>query len=160
MKRAAIVFFAFSCLAAFASAPVRLDDSASPRSRVDVRPRWQFQDEGLGSAERINAMVADIPNLEVRLNTSKFVGRQARVYLVVPNFVPGLRAPTGMRVEWRTRGTLTAGSALPGTRALVYDGAVARPVLSDLLDVSLFLDARFVDSGLRFEPYFEIELAP
>jgi hypothetical protein len=33
-------------------------------------------------------------------------------------------------------------------------------VLSDLLDVSLFLDARFVDSGLRFEPYFEIELAP
>jgi hypothetical protein len=159
MKRAAILFFAFSCLAAFASAPVRLDDSASPRSRVDVKPRWQFQDEGL-SAERISAMVAHIPNLEVRLNTSRFVGRQARVYLVVPNFVPGLRAPTGMRVEWRTRGTLIAGSALPGTRALVYDGAVARPVLSDFLDVSLFLDARFVDSGLRFEPYFEIELAP
>lgn len=160
MKRAA-AFLAMLLAATLAcAAPVRLDDTASPRSRFDVKPRWLFVEEGLASPERLNAMVADIPNLEVRLNTAKFVGRQARVYLVVPEFVSGLRSPNGMRVEWRTRGTLSAGSALPGTRSLVYDGAIRQAVLADFLDLSLILDARYFERGLRFEPYFEIDVAP
>jgi len=151
-------------LAAFAAgalaAPVRLDDSASPRSRIDVKPRWQHVEEGLSDPARLNAMVAEIPNLEVRLATSKFVGKRARIYLVVPDFVSGLRSPAAMRVEWRTRGKLLGGTALPGTRALVYDGVVAQPSLGDILDITLFLDARFMDRGLRFEPHFEIDVAP
>jgi hypothetical protein len=158
MRITSLVLLAIAAGTAFA-APVRLDDSASTRNRVDVRPRWQFQGEGLGP-ERINAMVAEVPNLEVRLNTARFVGRAGRIYLVVPDFVSGLRVPTGMRVEWRTRGTLHPGSALPGTRSLVYDGSVTRPMMADYLDFTLFLDARFIDRGLRFEPYFEIELVP
>jgi hypothetical protein len=154
----------FVLLAALAfealAAPVRLDDSASPRSRVEVKPRWQFVEEGLSDPARLNAIVAEIPNLEVRLATAKFVGKQARVYMVVPDFVPGLRSPSGMRVEWRTRGKLLGGSALPGTRALVYDGLVGQPILGDYLDMTLYRDARFLDRGLRFEPYFEIDVAP
>jgi hypothetical protein len=125
-----------------------------------VKPRWQFVEEGLSDPARLNAIVAEIPNLEVRLATAKFVGKQARVYMVVPDFVPGLRSPSGMRVEWRTRGKLLGGSALPGTRALVYDGLIGQAILGDYLDMTLYLDARFLDRGLRFEPYFEIDVAP
>jgi hypothetical protein len=105
-------------------------------------------------------MVAEVPNLEVRLNTARYVGKSGRVYLVVPDFVSGLRGATGFRVEWRTRGALLSGSAIPGTRSLVYDGRIATPVLADFLDLTLQLDGRFVDRGLRFEPHFEIEIDP
>ena len=147
-----------ACLALPAArAATRLDDSASPRSRVDVTSRWLHTQEGLTDPAQLNAMVAEVRNLEVRLNTSAYVGKRGRVYLTVPASTPGLQSPSGMRVEWRTRGTLIAGSALPGTRSLVYDGPITRALLADFMDFSLFLDARFVQAGLRFEPVFEIE---
>lgn len=151
---------ALACAQAFAAAPVRLDDGASPRSRIDVKSRWLHGEEGLTDPARLNAMVADVPNLEVRLNTSRYVGKSGRVYLVVPDFVSGMRTPGGLRVDWRTRGPMLPGSAIPGTRSLVYDGRIAAPVLADFLDFTLTIDGRFVDSTLRFEPYFEIELEP
>jgi hypothetical protein len=162
MRKSLAVLLAFPALAAAnaLAVPERLDDSASPRSRIEVSSRWQYEGEGLGGTQRIHAMVAEVPNLEVRLNTARFAGRKGRIYLVVPPFVPGLRGSTGMRVEWRTRGPLLAGAGLPGARTLVYEGPVPRPVLADVLDLTLYLDARFVDRGVRFEPYFEIEIAP
>ena len=147
-----------ACLASFATAAAtRLDDSASPRARVDVSPRWLHTGEGLTDPARLNAMVAEVRNLEVRLNTSAFVGKRGRIYLTVPAFTVGLQSPSGLRVEWRTRGTLMAGSALPGTRSVVYDGPITKALLADFMDFSLFLDARYVQAGLRFEPVFEIE---
>jgi hypothetical protein len=157
--RAAILLLALVAGGAL-GAPFRLDDSGSPRSRVEVKPRWQFEQGSLDNPDRINAMIAEVPNLEVRLNTSRFVGKTGRIYLVLPIAVPGLRGATGMRVDWRARGPLMAGSALPGTRSLVYDGAIAQPVIADILDLKVYLDARYIDRGLRFEPYFEIELVP
>lgn len=142
-----------------ATAGVKLDDSASPRSRVDATVRWLHTSEGLGP-ELINAMVATVPNLEFRLDTSRYVGKKARIYLVVPDFMPGLRSPSGMRVEWKTRGTFLAGSALPGARALVYDGTIQRPSMHEALDLSIYLDARYFERGLRFEPSFEIDVLP
>lgn len=161
MKRLAPLLLAGLCVATIAGgAGIRLDDSASPRSRVTVQPRWLYNEEGLGNPERVNAMIADVGNLEVRLNTARFVGKRARVFLVFPEFVPGVRSRGGIRAEWRTRGVLLPGSAFPGERALVYDGPIAQSTLSDTLDLSLFLDARFLDRGARFEPTFEIEIAP
>lgn len=142
------------------AAPVRLDDSASPRARVDAQPRWLHTGEGLVNPELINAMVAEVPNLEVRLNTARFIGKHARVYLVFPEFVPGIRSRAGIRAEWRTRGALLPGSASPGDRALVYDGPITKPFLGDFLDLTLFLDARYLDRNARFEPLFELEAAP
>ncbi|MBL0143380.1 MAG: hypothetical protein IPP91_15035 [Betaproteobacteria bacterium] len=159
MRRMALVLFMLLAGTAL-GAPVRLDDSASPKARVEVKPRWQFEQGDLDNPERLNAMVAEVAGLEVRLNTSRFVSRTGRIYLVVPVSVPGLRGATGMRIEWRARGPLMAGSALPGTRSLVYDGVIAQPMIADVLDLKVYLDARYVDRGLRFEPYFEIELAP
>ena len=141
------------------AAPKRLDDRASPRSQVNVESRWLHSGEGL-NAEQLNAMVATVNNLEFRLDTSAYVGKRARIYLVIPEFVQGLRGPAGMRVEWTTRGQFMAGSALPGQRTLVYDGMVQRPSMQETLDLSVFLDARYLERGLRFDPAFEIDVAP
>jgi hypothetical protein len=88
------------------------------------------------------------------------VGKRARIYLVIPEFVQGLRASTGMRVEWTARGSFLAGSALPGQRALVYDGLVQKPSMHEALDLSVYLDARYLERALRFDPAFEIDAAP
>lgn len=157
-------FLAALCMALLAAtgaaAATRLDDSASPRARVDVNPRWLHTNEGLTDPALLNAMVAEVRNLEVRLNTAPFVGKRGRIYLSLPAFTVGLQSPSGLRVEWQTRGTLLAGSALPGTRSVVYDGPIAKASLSDFVDFSLFIDARYLQGGLRFEPVFDIELAP
>ncbi|QJR13885.1 hypothetical protein [Usitatibacter palustris] len=159
MKRLAAVLFACAAAAPFAQAGTRLDDSGSPRSRVEVQSRWLHHDEGL-SPERLNAMVADITNLEFRLDTSRYVGKRARIYFVIPDFISGLRSVSGMRVEWRSRGTFLPGSALPGQRALVYDGLIQRPSIHESLDLQIYLDARHIDRITRFDPSFEIDVAP
>ena len=159
MRIAALVLaFALSGTAA-AWAGTRLDDSASPRSQVNVESRWLHSQPGM-SPEQFNAMVATVPNLEFRLDTSRYVGKRARIYLVVPDFVPGLRSPSGLRVEWTTRGVFMPGTALPGQRTLVYDGPIQRPMIQESLDLALYLDARHLERGLRLEPRFEIDVAP
>ena len=138
----------------------RLDDSASPKRRLDVEPRWLHNEGYIGSADRLNAMVASVPRVEVRLDTAKHVGKRGRIYLVVPQFIPGLNSPNGLRLEWRAHGAFQSGSALPGEKALLYDGPVTQPMMSDVLDFNVHLDARYVTSALRFDPVFDIEVLP
>lgn len=158
--RAAALALAFALAAtASAAAPKKLDDRGSPRSLVNVESRWLHSGEGL-SPEQLNAMVATVTNLEFRLDTSAYVGKRARIYLVIPEFVQGLRSSAGMRVEWTSRGSFLSGAALPGQRTLVYDGLVQRPTLHEALDLSVYLDARYLERGLRFDPAFEIDVAP
>lgn len=148
-------------LAATATAfAARLDDSASPRQRFDLTPRWLHDGDAAGSSDRLNAMVAEVTNVEVRLNTAPHVGTRARIYLVLPPIVTGMRSASGMRVEWRTRGHFLAGSALPGDRTLLYDGPISRPLESEIFDFVIYLDARHMGGGLRFDPTFEIDVSP
>lgn len=159
MKAAALLAMLVLAAPAALGAPKRLDDRGSPRSVVNVESRWVHAGDGL-SAEQLNAMVATVPNLEFRLDTSAYVGKRARIYLVIPELVQGLRGPNGMRVEWTTRGQFMAGAALPGQRTLVYDGLIQRPSMQESLDLSVYLDARYLERGLRFDPAFEIDVAP
>ena len=159
MRATALALALVVAASAAAAAPKRLDDHASPRSVVNVESRWVHAGEGL-NPQQLNAMVATIPNLEFRLDTSAYVGKRARIYLVIPEFVQGLQAPSGMRVEWTARGSFTAGAALPGQRVLVYDGMIQRPALQESLDLSVFLDARHIERALRFDPTFEIDVQP
>jgi hypothetical protein len=159
MKTAAFAIALMLAAAPALAAPKRLDDRGSPRSIVNVESRWLHSGEGL-SPEQLNAMVATVTNLEFRLDTSAYVGKRARIYLVIPECVQGLRSPSGMRVEWKPRGSFLAGSALPGQRVLVYDGLVQRPTLNEAFDLSVYLDARYLERGLRFDPTFEIDAAP
>lgn len=135
-----------------------LDDTASPRQRIEVKPRWQYQGEDALSPERIGRMVVEVPNLEIRLNTADFRGKSARIFLTLPSIVPGVASPEGLRAEWRARGAMQAGSIMPGGRTLVFDGLIERAQTVEFFDFIIYLDTRYTQRGIRFEPKFEIEL--
>jgi len=157
MGRAAMILAAL--LAAVpAAAATRLDDSLSPRQRVQATTRWVYDGVGDWNADQRNALVADIRAMEFRLRTAAYVGKTAEIYLALPDHVSGLRAPTGMRVDWTTRGRFSPGSATPGTRSLVFRGKITEPVMSDYFDFRVFIDARTWERGIEFDPVFEIEL--
>lgn len=140
-----------------AHAGTKLDDSLSPRQRFDIRSRWLHEDGAQESPDRLNALVAEIPGMEVRLNTAGLVGKRVRIYLVLPAFIQGMRAATGMRVEWKARGVFQSGAVAPGARAVLFEGTVTGPVTGDTLDVSIFLDARHVEPSVRFDPVYEFD---
>jgi len=134
-----------------------LDDSASPRQRVEAKPRWVYEGEDAMGAERIGRMVVEVPNLEIRLNTNAWRGKQARIYMTLPQGVPGIVSPEGMRAEWRARNRMLGGSVIPGGRTLVYDGPIEQSQTVEFFDFIIHLDARYTQRGIRFEPKFEIE---
>jgi hypothetical protein len=141
-----------------AHASTKLDDSLSPRQRVDAVTRWQYDGVGDWNEDQINALVAEVRAMQFRLRTDQYVGKNAEIYLSVPLQVTGLRSPTAMRVEWTTRGVFTAGTVVPGNRALVYRGKITAPVMSDYFDFRIFLDARTSERGIEFNPVFEIDV--
>ncbi len=139
----------------------RLDDSASPRSRVQARPDPDIDaDAGAASPH----LTVRFDSVEYRLATAPFVGRRARIYYVVPPFIPGLRSPAGMRVEWRTGGLFAPGTAGPGDRRVVWSGNVPSPWMSERFDLRVRLDRRELrpvpGGALDFESYFELEVLP
>lgn len=139
-------------------ASTRLDDTLSPRQRVEATPRWLYDGVGDWNEEQLNALVADVRAMEFRLRTAPYVGKNAEIYLAIPQHVSGLKTPTAMRVEWTTRGLFSPGSVLPGNRTLVYRGKITQAVMTDFFDFRIFLDARTSERGIEFDPIFEIDL--
>ncbi len=143
---------------------VRLDDSTSPRSRV--APQTTLTDEGrpLANSLEPNTATVNYGRVEYRLATSQYVGRKASIYLVVPPFVPGLKAPAGLRVVWRGNGLFSSGTARPSERRLVWAGVMTGPFMQEALDLSLELNLRDIqlpsNANSGFEMYFEMELKP
>ena len=158
MTRRALLLALAIAWCATAAAATRLDDSLSPRQRVETTSHWLYDGVGDWNEEQINALVADVRAMEFRLNTAPYLGKTAEIYLTVPRHVIGLKVPTAMRVEWKTRGTFTPGSLVPGDRALVYRGKITESVMSDYFDFRIFLDARTSEGGIEFDPVFEIEI--
>jgi len=153
------------CLAAMlaaqfaAAASIRLDDSASPKARFDLQPGWQYEGEEIGDADRLNALVARASAVEVRLNTAAIVGKRGRIFIVLPQNIAGLDSPDALRMQWTARGPFKSGTVLPGGRTLLYDGLVDSPLTRDVLDFTIFFDARHTPGGLRLETYFEFDPA-
>jgi hypothetical protein len=146
-------------LVAPASAATRLDDSLSPRQRVEIAPRWVSERvQGPVSDDQLNALVAEVLQLEVRLDTAKYVGQQAEIYLRLPVAIVGLQSPAGLRLEWRTRGFFAPGSVRPGDRLLLFRGSITQPVMGDTFDFVLHFDGRYIQRGLQFDPIYEIEI--
>lgn len=144
------------CSSSLASS--KLDDSLSPRQRVDTVTRWLYDGTGDWNEEQMNALVAEVRAMEFRLRTAPYVGKNAEIYLTVPLHVSGLKTPSAMRVEWTTRGNFASGSLVPGNRALVYRGKITESVMSDFFDFRIFLDARTSERGIEFDPVFEIDI--
>ena len=151
----ACLLAALLCTAAQA-APVRLDDSLSSQQRVFMRQEWRdtfpIRDRGpdlLGILARAS--------IEVRLKTDAYVGRNARIFLVLPTIASTGALPPDLRVEWRTRGAMRAGVAAPGTRTQVFQGRIGAPITGDWFDFFVTADSRALGNNVQFEPYFEIE---
>ena len=148
------------CVVGVANAQIteRLDDSASPRQRLEARVAWEAPNEVLGlSEEQLNSMLAFIDDFELRLDTSKFEGERARIFLTLPISVRGLRRADGMVMAWKTEGVFENGSVTPGDRALIFDGVIPGPLMTDIFDITLTIDTREVIGGLNFDPIYEIE---
>lgn len=144
-----------------AIAQTRLNDDASPRSQVQASK--VTSEVGLPLEESPDAQFADarFGRIEFKLDTAAYIGREARVYFVVPHHIPSLLRPSGLTVSWRGSGDFRSGSARPGERQLVWTGRINEATLSTSLDVTMRVDLTAVadseQDGLGFEPYFEIE---
>lgn len=142
----------------------RLDDSASPRARVQAPE--VLSEHGRPLSDDADARFAFIRfgRVEYKLVTARHVGRRARIYLVVPAHIPGLRSPSALRVDWRGNGLFSDGSAAAGERRLVWNGTVRSAWMTESLDLGARVDLRELSlppgGTLGFESFFEIEVLP
>lgn len=142
----------------------RLDDSASPLRQVAPQQSLSEQGRSLQDSDDPRTAVVRYGGVTYKLATTPYVGRQARIYLVIPARIAGLRSPAGLRAEWLGQGVFADGSARPGERRLVWSGTVRGPWLVETLDLTLNLDLRELTlpggGAVGFESYFEIETLP
>lgn len=154
-----VCFTAQSSLAA-----ERLDDSTSPRARIS--PPVVLSDEGRPLADSLNPQTATakLGGVQFRLGTARYVGKQSRIYFVIPATVTGLSSPTGLRVSWLGNGPWVSGSAYAGERRLIWSGILREAWTLVELDITLHMTLRDLqlprNGRLGFEPYFEIEASP
>ena len=134
----------------------RLDDSQSPRQRVQS-PVVKFNKTPYDDTGPTHADIR-FGWVDYRLNTTRYVGKSARIYYVVPMNIANLASPRGLRVDWKSRNGFAAGSARPGDRVLVWSGVVKSAMLEDSFDLSMTAELAYVRGRLGFESYFEIEV--
>jgi hypothetical protein len=134
----------------------RLDDSSSPRSRVEAPHVIDIPD-----TTQVRLLFGAV---DYRLATTRFVGKQARLYYVIPASIEGLVSPNGLRVEWRGTAPFESGTGRPGDRILVWTGTVTEAWMNARLELTMQVDlaALRLPSGadFGFESYFEIEVFP
>jgi len=136
-----------------------LDDSLSPQQQLNLNFEWKMPlYSGPADDRNLTAVVAHASNVETRLNTARYLGQQARIYLELPINVRGLRNPDSLRMSWTTNGLFSDGSVTPGTRQLIYQGMINARVMRDIFNFSFEMDGRDLNQTLRLEPVYDIEI--
>ena len=89
---------AIACAAGAAAAGTRLYDSASPRRHLELATEWESRySESTGELEML-AVIAEARDVEVRLNTAAWVGRNDEIYVTSPQSIIGLRLTSALRI--------------------------------------------------------------
>ncbi len=162
IRHAALLAFAAALLAGGAAAQVRLDDSASPRGRIDAPLVLSEQGIPLEQSLLPRLAIVQFGRVAWRLSTAAYVGRDARLYFVVPAFVPGLRSAAAMRVDWGGATRFAPGSLRPGQRQLVWTGRIEGPWIEDAMELKVQVELAAIDDtwarNFSFQPHFEIEV--
>jgi hypothetical protein len=136
-----------------------LDDSLSPQQQLNLNFEWKIPlYSGPADDRSLTAVVARANNVETRLNTAKYRGQRARIYLGLPINVRGLRNPDSLRMTWTTNGLFSDGSVTPGTRQLIYQGTISEQEMRDIFNFSFEMDGRDLSQTLRLVPVYEIEI--
>lgn len=140
----------------------RLDDSTSPRSRVE--PRFVTDENGtaLKRALEPDHAVLRYGQVIYRLDMRPHLGHKAKIY-----FVRGAESgpPNGTRLNWAMTGGQMTGSLLSGERALVWSGTVEQPWMEMPLHLELDIHLqrwrpRPGPGALDNVTYFELERQP
>ena len=135
-----------------------LDDSKSPRQRFNLELTWATPADRLDiSADEFNRLVGSAANVEIRLDTSRYVGRNARIFLALPAQLNGLAGSDGLKLSWNTRGDFLPGHVTPGNNALIFEGPIDDPLLREFFSFTMEIDARQLTGRVRIEPAYEIE---
>ena len=127
----------------------QVDDSQSQLQTPYAQLRWR---ELVPTRETSNALSGRI-DVRIVLNTMSWVGRQARIYMVMPPL-----PQSSLSVSWTTSGTLLPGQLAGGQRQLVFQGVVPGPRIEDFLRVVIASDARDPVTPSRVSFTFEIEV--
>lgn len=130
-----------------AGGPHRLDDSGSFAEQHQATMEWLPLRPGVAS----DAMEARLW-VNVRIDMRAWVGRQGRVFMVLPRD----ESPP-LEIHWTSQGHLLPGRLVSGDRTLVYAGAVNAPVLQDRLNVRVLARANWVSNRRRVSTHFEFE---
>ena len=126
-----------------------VDDSASQVLGGNVRMKWDSIVPQRGQSSGMTGQLSVI----VRLDVSPWVGRNARIYkLLPPN--PGGR----LQASWTSRGVLQPGLLRDGERTLVYSGTILTDRLEDTLQITLKADGDQMPEHSQVTFSFEIEL--
>ncbi len=91
--------------------------------------------------------------VRVVLNVIPWVGKPARVYMVMPSL-----AQSSLAIQWTTSGLLLPGRLSGGQRQLVFQGVVPAARIEDTLRVTALADARDAATPARVNFSFEIEV--
>lgn len=137
----------------------RLDDLLSPQQQFDIDFEWTYQNDiDLHDDTQLNSLTARAQRVEIRLNTSRYLGKHARIFIGLPVTIRGMVDSSALRMSWETNGVFAAGSITAGNRSKLFEGKVTRNVLSDVFDILFQIDARQVFGTLRLKPLYEIEI--
>jgi hypothetical protein len=142
-----------------------LDDSLSPQRLYSMEVAWEAQE----ILRTIQAMMSDqnaelppltgrLNGVEVRLDTRRYVGRRARIFLRLPTAMPGADGVGDLELRWRSNGRLLGGSVSPGQEALLFEGMIDDPVVSGVLNFQLTMGAGGTQGRFNLEPLYEIEI--
>ena len=146
-------------LLSFPAQGQRLDDSLSPRQRLDLELNWKHSmvDDDLDN-KQFNALEARMSRVETRLNTASFVGEKARIFLELPADIRGLNAPEALLLSWTTNGLFQDGSVSPGNQRLIFEGDITEDVMIDIFDFTIEIDGRYYFQTIQFEPIYDIQV--
>lgn len=137
----------------------RLDDALSPRQQHDLDLVWKHTgNTDALSAQEFNSVIASARNVDTRLDTSRYTGSQARIFLELPILLRGLTQPSSLQLSWTTNGLFSAGQVTPGNRQLIFEGPITDEVMRDIFNFTFELDARYLTQTLRLEPVYDIEI--
>ena len=127
----------------------RVDDSASQvlGGTLRLKPVALFAHDG-----RANQL-AGVTGVLVRLDVSPWKGRQARIFMTLPQ-----QPETAITASWTTRGRLMPGVLHSGERALVYAGPIMDDTLEDTLRLEIQADGRQLGRDPQVAFAFEIDL--
>ena len=126
-----------------------VDDSMSQTLAPAAQLRWRSALPSRNGADLLEATM----QVRVVLNVSPWVGKTARIYMVMPPL-----AQSSLAVQWASSGLLLPGRLVGGQRRLVFQGVVPGARIEDTMRVTALADARDTATPQRVNFSFEIEV--